>query len=172
MSEFVKIGKTQKAHGIKGELKLNVEEHFIDDLFETEAVFLEIKGQKVPYFVEDIQEGNVIFVKLEGVGTRNEAEQLMHKDLYMRREDISLSDEIIASGGLRYKFLEGFTIFDTEDGEIAVIVEVAEFPQQEMAYISYKNKTMLVPLNEELILEIDRDQKTVLMNLPEGLLGL
>jgi 16S rRNA processing protein RimM len=172
MSEFIRIGRTQKAHGIKGELKLNIEEHFIDDLFETEAVFIELKGQKVPYFVEEIQEGNMMLMKLEAVDTRNEAEQLMHKDLYMRREDITISDELINSGGMHYKYLEGFTIFDNEAGEIAVIEEVAEFPQQEMAYITYLKKTVLIPLNEELILEVDRDKKTLLMNLPEGLLGL
>ena len=40
MNELVKIGNTQKAHGIKGELKLNVEEHFIDDLLDAEAIFV------------------------------------------------------------------------------------------------------------------------------------
>ena len=172
MNELVKIGSTQKAHGIKGELKLNVEEHFMDDLFDVEAVLIEIKGQKVPYFVEDIQEGNSVFIKLEGVDTRTEAEQLMHKDLYLRREDISISDELINSGGMYFKYLEGYTVFDDVEGEIALIDEVAAFPQQEIAYVFYKNRTILIPLNDELILEVDKVQKKVLMNLPEGILGL
>jgi 16S rRNA processing protein RimM len=172
MNELVKIGNTQKAHGIKGELKLNIAEHFIDDLFDTEAVFIEIKGQKVPYFVEDIQEGNVIFIKLEGVDSRSDAELLMQKDLYLRREDISISDELISSGGMHFKYLEGFMIFDDLEGQIAVIDEVAAFPQQEIAYIFYQNRTILIPLNDELILEVDKTQKKVLMNLPEGILVL
>jgi 16S rRNA processing protein RimM len=172
MENLVRIGKTQKAHGLKGELKLNVEEYFIDDLFETEALFIELKGQKVPYFIENLQEGNSIILKLEGINSRNEAEQLAHKELFMRREDIHLSDEIINSGGLKYKFLEGFTIYDNVEGEIAVINEVAEFPQQEMAYITYKTKTLLIPLNDDIILEINREEKKVMMNLPEGILNL
>lgn len=172
MNELIKIGNTQKAHGIKGELKLNVAEHFIDDLFETEAVFIEIKGQKVPYFVEDIQEGNIIFIKLEGVDNRSEAELLMQKDLYMRREDISISDELINSGGMFFKYLEGYTIVDDVEGEIALIDEVALFPQQEIAYIYYQNRTILIPLNEDLILNVDNSAKKVLMSLPDGILGL
>jgi 16S rRNA processing protein RimM len=172
MSEFVKVGKTQKAHGIKGELKLNVEEHFIDDLFETEVLFIEIKGQKIPYFVEDLQEGNAIILKLESVDSRNDAEQLMHKDIYMRREDISLSDEIIESEGLVYKFTEGFKVMDIHQGEIAEIEEVVEFPQQEMAYVTYNDKTILLPLHPNFIVEIDRENKIITMNLPEGLLDL
>jgi 16S rRNA processing protein RimM len=172
MNELVKIGSTQKAHGIKGELKLNVEEHFIDDLFEVEAVLLEIKGQKVPYFVEDIQEGNIIFIKLEGVDSRNEAEQLMHKDLYLRREDISISDELINSGGMYFKYLEGYILFDDVEGEIAMIEEVVSFPQQEMAYIMYQDRTILIPLNDELIIEVDKENKKVTMSLPYGILSL
>jgi 16S rRNA processing protein RimM len=172
MNELIKIGNTQKAHGIKGELKLNVEEHFIDDLFDAEAVFIEIKGQKVPYFVEDIQVGNIIFIKLEGVDSRNDAENLMHKDLYMRREDITISDELIKSGGLYFKYLEGYILFDDVEGEIAVIEEVASYPQQEIAYIYYKDRTILIPLNEDLILNVDKEAKKVTMSLPDGILGL
>jgi 16S rRNA processing protein RimM len=156
MNEFVKVGKTQKAHGIKGELKLHVEDHFIDDLFET----------------ENLQEGNALILKLEGVDTRTESEQLMHKDVYMNRDDISLSDEIIASEGLVYKFTEGFKIVDILYGEIAEIEEVVEFPQQEMAYVTFKNKTLLLPLHPNFVVEVDRENKILTMNLPEGLLDL
>jgi 16S rRNA processing protein RimM len=172
MNELVKIGNTQKAHGIKGELKLNVEEHFIDDLLDAEAIYVEIKGQKVPYFVEDIQEGNIIFVKFEGVDSRNEAEQLMHKDLYMRREDITISDELINSGGMYFKYLEGYILFDDVEGEIAMIEEVASFPQQEMAYVMYQDRTILIPLNDEFILDVDKENKKVTMSLPNGILSL
>ncbi len=172
MEEFVKIGKTQKPHSIKGELKLSVEDIYVDDLFEVEAVFLELRGQKVPYFVEELQEGNAMIIKLEGIETRNAADELAHKDLYLRREDINLPDEVILSGGMFYKHLEGFLIVETELGEIAIIEEVAEFPQQEMAYISYNNKTLLIPLNTQLIKSIDNEAKKVLMELPEGLLDL
>ena len=172
MNEFVKVGKTQKAHGIKGELKLHVEEHFIDDLFETEALFVEIKGQKIPYFIENLQEGNALILKLEGVDTITESEQLMHKEVYINRYDISLSDEIIASEGLVYKFTEGFKIVDILYGEIAEIEEVVEFPQQEMAYVTFKNKTLLLPLHPNFVVEVDRENKILTMNLPEGLLDL
>lgn len=172
MDEFVKVGKTQKAHGIKGELKLNVEEHFIDDLFETEALFIEIKGQKIPYFIENLQEGNALILKLEGVDNRTDAEQLMHKDVYMKRDDISLSDELIASEGLVYKFTEGFKIVDVQYGEIAEIEEVVEFPQQEMAYVTYQDKTLLLPLHPNFIVDVDREKKVITMNLPDGLLDL
>jgi 16S rRNA processing protein RimM len=170
MDEFVKIGRTQKPHSIKGELKLFVEEIYIDDVFEVEALFLEIKGQKVPYFIEELQDAMIL--KLEGIETRNAAEELAHKDLYLRREDINLPDEVIASGGMYYKHLEGYTIFDEEVGKIAVIEEVAEFPQQEMAYVTYKNKTLLIPMNAKLILRIDAQAKKVFMELPDGLLDL
>jgi 16S rRNA processing protein RimM len=36
----------------------------------------------------------------------------------------------------------------------------------------YKNKEILFPLNEDMIVEIDEDEKTLLVDLPEGLLEL
>jgi 16S rRNA processing protein RimM len=169
---FVKIGKTQKPHSIKGELKLNVEEKFVDDLFDQEAVFIQIKGQYVPYFIESLREGNTIILKLEDIENRSAAEALAHKDLFLRRDDLSLTDEEIESKGLLYGFLEGYMLIDEELGEIAVIEEVAEFPQQEMAYITYQDKVCLIPLNTNLIKEIQKEEKKVLVDLPEGLLDV
>ena len=170
MDEFIKIGRTQKPHSIKGELKLFIEEVFIEDLFEVEAIFLEIRGQKIPYFIEELQEAMIL--KLEDIETRTAAEELAHKSVYLRRADINVPDEVIESGGMYYKYLEGYVIFDEEVGEVGKIDEVADFPQQEMAYITYKNKTLLIPLNSKLILSIDKEKKQVFMSLPDGILSL
>jgi 16S rRNA processing protein RimM len=43
-------------------------------------------------------------------------------------------------------------------------------PQQEMAFLDYRGREVLIPLNEQLIISIDETQKHILMDLPEGLL--
>ncbi|MEM6699798.1 MAG: hypothetical protein AAF599_15455 [Bacteroidota bacterium] len=55
---------------------------------------------------------------------------------------------------------------------IGVIEEVIEMPQQEMAVINYKDKEVLIPMNEDFILEILEEEKILKVELPEGLLDL
>lgn len=169
---FIKIGKTQKPHSIKGELKLTVEEKFMADLSDQEALFIQIKGQYVPYFIEELRAANTLIIKLEDLNKRSDVEPLAHKDVFLRRDDLSLTDEEIANKGLMYSFLEGYMMIDEELGEIAEIEEVAEFPQQEMAYVTYQDKTCIIPLNMNLIKEIKKEEKKVLVDLPEGLLDV
>ena len=63
-------------------------------------------------------------------------------------------------------------MIDKEVGEVGVIEEILDMPQQEMTLIRYKKREVLIPLNEELILEIDEKKKQVMVDLPEGLLDL
>jgi len=172
MDTFVQIGRSLKAHGLKGELKLNIEELYLDDLFEMNALFIEVKGQKIPYFIEELQEGNMLIVRLEEVASRTAAEQLAHKAIYLRREDITVTEAEMQSGGLQYKHLEGYMIVDATLGEIALIDEVAEFPQQEMAYINYQGKVHLIPMHPTMMDREDAAEKKIYMDLPEGLLEL
>ncbi len=115
--------------------------------------------------------------KINFISTREEFEKFQNYEINLETsqhsyEDISLSDEIIESEGLVYKFTEGFKVMDIHQGEIAEIEEVVEFPQQEMAYVTYNDKTILLPLHPNFIVEIDRENKIITMNLPEGLLDL
>jgi 16S rRNA processing protein RimM len=72
--------------------------------------------------------------------------------------------------GLEYEHLAGYTLVDETLGAIGVIDEVLEMPQQEMAFLKYKNREVLVPLNEQLIRSIDEAKRQVIMDLPDGLL--
>jgi 16S rRNA processing protein RimM len=45
-------------------------------------------------------------------------------------------------------------------------------PHQEMAVVNHHNKEVLIPLNEELIINIDTTKRLIIMNLPEGLVQL
>lgn len=170
METFVEIGKTLKPHGVKGELKVSIEDAYWEDFNKTKAIFIYVLGQKLPYFIKQIQDANnATILKLEGIDSKEMALSLSSMPIFMRDADISV--EIIEEG-LEYGFLEGFYIIDKTLGSIAKIEEVIELPQQEMAVVIYENKEILIPLNEHLIIEIDEKLERVLMDLPEGLLVL
>ena len=73
---------------------------------------------------------------------------------------------------LLFGYLAGFTIVDLELGELGRIIEVIEFPQQEMAVISHNKNEIFIPINENLIEKIDKEKQYIYMNLPEGILDI
>ena len=172
--QYVTIGRTRKAHSLTGELKISIEERYLEDFMKNERIFLEIKGAKVPYFIDNVRGGGEMIVKLEEVDNRDTAMLLQSRDVLLREQDILAEDarefEFEEEKGLEYGHLVGFTLVDEILGEIGPIDEVLEMPQQEMAFLKYKNREVLIPLNAQFIRAVDEPNKRVQVDLPDGLL--
>jgi 16S rRNA processing protein RimM len=172
LNKLVQIGFTKKPHGLKGELKLHVEDKYLEDLMNADVVVLQIKGKPTPFFVEDIRIGNAIIGKFEDVDTPEVALSIANKELSLREEDIIPDDEReVEVEGMRYDRCIGYTIIDGEN-VIGQIIEVLEYPQQEMAVVEYDNREVLIPLNTAFIVKQNDKEKTFIMDLPDGILEL
>jgi 16S rRNA processing protein RimM len=173
--EYIKIGYIRKPHGTKGELKVVVEDKFVDDFIDADVVFIDMTGTKAPYFVESIRDAGFLLLTLEDFDSRSAVELLSKKSLYLRRTDISLSDAEIAADDnqLVYAYLQGYTLYDTTTerwvGEIAAVLQ---YPQQEMAEIRSGDKKILIPIQATWIVETDKALKKIKMQLPMGILDL
>ncbi len=171
--EYIEIGRTQKTHGVQGELKVFIEDKYWDDFEHNKRVFLDIRGIKMPYFIKTMRGKGAPIVHFEDVPNRVVAMLLQHKNILLREQDLLPNvDRSEFDDDLEYGFLEGFHMIDTLAGDIGVIEEVLDMPQQEMALIMYQGREVLIPLNEHFIKAIDETGKTVQVDLPEGLLGL
>jgi 16S rRNA processing protein RimM len=172
--QYVTIGRTRKAHSLTGELKVFIEERYLEDFMKNERIFLEIKGVKIPYFIANVRGGGEMILKLEEVDNRDTATLLQSRDVLLRQQDI-LPDhereyEMPEEEKLEYGHLAGFMLVDETLGEIGLIDEVLEMPQQEMAFLKYNGREVLVPLNKQFISSIDDQNRRVQVDLPDGLL--
>lgn len=170
--DYVEIGRFRKPHGLNGEIKGDIEERFWDDVAEIDAFFVEIKGEKTPYFIEYLRGKGTLIFKFEDIDTKEDASLFTSKNLYLRREDINLSEEEINDTGLEFSFLEGYELHLEELGKVGRIQYVEEYPQQEMATVQQGEKEVLVPLRSAWITSVDKEQQKVVMDLPEGLLDI
>jgi 16S rRNA processing protein RimM len=170
--EYVEIGRFRKPHGLGGEVKGDIDERYWDDVAEIDAFFVEIRGEKTPYFIEYLRGKGTLIMKFEDIDTKEDASLFTSKSLFLRREDVNLSEEEINDTGLEFSYLEGYELHVEEIGKVGTIKEVEEYPQQEMATIEQGAKSFLVPLRTAWILSVDKDKKIVLMDLPEGLLDI
>lgn len=174
MSDYQSIGFTKKTYGVKGELKLTIPDKHLEDFAQAEVLFLGLAGRKIPYFIEYVNFENPFTVKFEDHDSKESALELTGKEIFMRTKDLLLEEEKVfeIEGGLFYEKYVHYQIQDKSQGLLGEIVAIIEYPQQEMAAIIIEEKEVLIPLNEQLIIAIDEETKTISMDLPDGLLNL
>lgn len=174
MEAYQSIGFTKKTYGVKGELKLNIADRYLEDFAQADVLFLDISGRKIPYFVEYINFENPFTLKFEDFDSKESAIELTGKEIFMRESDLLTEEEKVfeVEGNLVFEKYIQFEIKDKKLGRIGVIEEIIEYPQQEMASLTFQEKEVLIPMNEQLIIKIDSEAKVIEMDLPEGLLAL
>lgn len=170
MESYTNIGKLTRTHGLNGVIILRVDQLYTDDLMNTEKIFVEHHGQKIPYFLENIKNSNPIQIKLEDISNPEEAHNLTNKTLYLRDDDVTAELEHISD--LVHGELLHFDIFNKENIFIGKIENVLSYPQQEMALIFKDKKEILIPLVEDFFVSVDIEKQKVIMVLPNGMLNL
>ncbi|EDM36312.1 16S rRNA processing protein [Pedobacter sp. BAL39] len=169
IEEAFYIGYITKTKGLKGEVQLFFE-YDEPELLELDVVFADINGKMVPFFVSSykLQTNNTGNFYFDDVDHIDKAQPLLRKKIYLplaKMPDRSDDD-------FSYEDLVGYLVIDENLGELGEILEVNEYPQQFVATMSYKNKEVMFPLNEDMIVEIDEEEALLRVLLPDGLLDI
>ena len=164
--EVYKIGRIGKTHGVKGEVSFN----FDDDVFDrvdAEYLILEVDGILVPFFMEEyrFRSDSTALVKFEDIDTQDRARELTNCDVYFPRDLADDEEEV-----LTYSFLVGFDIVEASTGK--KVGTIASVDESTLNILFELEDGMLIPASEELITDIDKDNKTITIALPEGILDL
>lgn len=163
------IGYISKTRGLKGELQLFFE--FDDyEALEFNVLFLEVDKKLVPFFVESYKThaNNTAFLFLEDVDHIDKAQPLVRKKVYLPNTQLPQRDP----DDFRLTDMKGFVVYDLTQGELGAISEIHEYPQQLVAVIPYQDTELMFPLNEDLITAIDREGRSLEVDLPDGLLDV
>lgn len=173
MKDLTLIGKTLKPRGVGGWLKVKTDEPYWEDLLLAKVLFIQKGSHAVPYFVEKSEQTGSLMIKLEEVDSKETAQAISGLPLYLRNSEI-LPDEKRTPPDVEESFesLIGFSIDVQGIGKIGKIEQIIEFPQQEMAFLIYQEKELMIPLNPTFVIAIHSKTRTIEMDLPEGLLDL
>ena len=164
--DVYKIGRLGKAHGVKGEVSFM----FDDDVFDrTDAdyLILEIDGILVPFFIEEyrFRTDTVALMKFEGIDTQDRARALTNCDVFFPRH---LADDEDAP--LTWAFLVGFDLVDAHTGK--AVGRIGSVDDSTMNILFCLEDGTLIPASEELITDIDKDNKQITISIPDGILDL
>ena len=167
--DVYKIGIFNKPHGIHGELSFT----FTDDIFdrvEAEYLVCLIDGILVPFFLEEyrFRSDTTALVKLEGVDTAERARMFTNTEVYfpVKHAEGHEPEE------LSRDFFVGFRMEEVHHGKLGEIVYVDISTINTLFTVAYQGEEILIPAQEDFIVDIDRKHKVITMDLPEGLLAL
>lgn len=163
-----KVGYFKKTHGVFGELVLEYEPQFEVSIENADRFFVELDGLLVPFFVlEDgfrFKTENSAIITFDGVESEKYAKRMTGSSVFLfKNEIIVMPDEYFDSE------LVNYLLIDEKLGEIGIIDQVDNYSGNIVFTLNFKGRELLVPFNEDFVIEIDKQKKFIKLALPEGL---
>ncbi len=163
------LGFITKLHGVKGNVVLHLDVDYPDEYEELESVFLELRGNLVPFFIDDIRiQGNKAIVQFEDINSTDEAEAIKGCAAFLPLEFLPQLED----GQFYFHQVIDFDVVENEK----VLGKVAFFNQGSaqtlMIFTHTSGKEVLVPVTDSIFLGADLEKKQLFVNLPGGLLDI
>ena len=168
--ELIAVGRTGKVHGVKGELELYLTVAPQLLVPGTSHLFIDVQGLPVPFAVQSLRpKGEVaLLVKLVEVGTVEQARAYRNATVYLPATDLDGQETEFT-----WAHFIGFTLYDQHDTLVGTVTEVDDTTQNILFTLqTAAGKTLLVPVNEALIQDINPRQQTLTVLIPDGLYTL
>ena len=164
------LGKIAKKFSFKGEVLIYLDTDEPELYENMESVFVEFNKNLVPFFIDNsnLHKNDFLRVKFEDVDTEEDADSIMNCEVYL---PISMLPKL---SGNKFYFHEviGFEIEDKRLGVFGKIVSINDTTAQPLFEVLNGNVEMLIPMIDHFLVEIDRENKKVIMDLPEGLVEM
>lgn len=160
------IGVAAKPHGYKGALLIRLVGTPPKNIESMKSLFLLIEGRAVPFIVDSIE--------LRGDKSAIASFRWYDSDdkvagfagCKVLAETKSVSRPEIPD----HELIEGFTVVDEDSNHRGVIITITVSEHQWLATVKgNEGRTFLLPVHEDLIRNIDIDNQTITMAIPDGI---
>ena len=164
------LGKIAKKFSFKGEVLLYLDTDEPELYENLESVLVEMNKNLIPFFIENssLHKNDFLRVKFEEVDSEEEADSILGCEIYLPLTMLPKLE------GNKFYFHEviGFKIEDKRLGIVGEIVSINDTTAQPLFEVLNNGVEILIPMIDHFLLEIDRKNKKVVMDLPEGLIEM
>jgi 16S rRNA processing protein RimM len=170
--DLLLVGRVARAHGLRGELRIEPFNVDSDSLARVEQLWLSPDAEQAAVASRcDIDwlrpVPKAFLVKLQGVDDRNAAEALRGQAVWVARGELPETD----SGEYFLVDLIGATVRGP-DGDVGIVVEVATHPSVDALVIrTPEGGTLEQPLVDDYVQRVSVAEKLVELSSLEGLIG-
>ena len=172
VDDLVPIGQVIKTIGYKSNILVRPYEGFNKTWENVRKCVIRVNGILAPFFIEKSELHNdELELKFDAYHDDKSAHDILHQEIYVIKDQVSTeSEEEMAEDDLGSWI--GFKVMDASVGELGLIEDIEELPGQFLIHLTYNGKEIVIPFAEELVLDVDVDNKILTMELPEGILDL
>ena len=167
--QLSEIGVIRKTHGVNGEVQVNWTHGFNPDETKLESVFLQIEGIPIPFFIKSIRNKGAedSLILLDEIETIEQANPMVGLKVFADVISKTNDDELYLDD------LVGYTIVSSIRHQIGIVEELQDYSGNLVfQVINNAGSEVLIPASSDLIIEINEESKTIIMEIPEGLMEL
>jgi 16S rRNA processing protein RimM len=167
--DLVIIGEIAKPHGIRGEVKVYSYSEQPENFKHYKEVVLQEpaeNGTEIYKIIKSREQGKLTILQLEGVTSREEAEALKGSRVYLKKADFPKLD----SDEYYWHQLIGFQVFTDAGRKLGEVSSLFSTNAHDVLVIKGGGREYLIPVNKEIIKEINDQEAKLLITPPPGLL--
>ena len=167
MTRYLEIGQIVNTFGIKGMVKVKP---FTDDIKRFDSlkkVYIEKNSNKKEYEIEEVKyHKNMVLIKFEGIDKIEQAEELRNSYLTVSRDSV----EELEEGRYYIVDLLGLDVYTDEQVLLGTLDDIFNTGSNDIYVVKNKEgKQILLPAIEDVIKQVDLENKKIIVHLLPGL---
>ena len=164
------LGKVAKKFSFKGEVLVYLDTDEPEMYTGLESMFVETNGHLIPFFIEksSLHKEKFLRTQFEDMHSEEEADTIIGKDVYLPLSMLPA----LEGNKFYYHEVVGFRAVDQRLGDFGTILRIIDNGVQALFEVENGDAIILVPLIDAFIIEVNRQNKSILFNTPEGLIDL
>lgn len=167
-NDFFESGHIKKCYDHKNEVLVEINESSPQSFDEGDFLFLYLFGQYIPFAILHTRKrsSNSIIIQFKAKLQKHLAPSLPNTKVYLLKENYSIAENN------SFESFSGFLLIDQNNNPVGKIIKVHQYPGHYNFELYIQGKEILVPVNEELMLDINKDSKEIKLQIPEGLIEM
>ena len=163
------LGKITRRHGLQGNVFLKLDTDQPEMYNKLDSIFIEINGLLVPFFVakQSWSKGDTLIISYKN-STEALVDQTIGRDVFMPLSALPK----LSGNKFYYHEVIGFEIREEDGKTCGNIVSINDQTAQHYFILDLAGNEIIIPIIKDWILELNREEKYLKMQLPEGLMDV
>jgi len=164
------LGRIIRTFGSKGEVVFYLDVDDPQSYLEMKSVFIKLNENLVPFSIDSFQlrPRKQAVVRLHDVIETDDAELFVGSLLFLPLSYLPP----LTGNKFYYHEVNGFAVIDKVKGPIGIIEDVLDLQHQAIMQIRHGDKEILVPISDDIIQKVDRENRKIEIEAPEGLIDI
>lgn len=163
------LGKITRRHGLAGNVILKLDTDQPELYTKLDSIFVEINGLLVPFFIAKTawSKSDSLNIAFKN-STEALVDQSLGKNVYLPLSTLPK----LTGKQFYYHEIIGYSIIDENDNDCGVIRSVNDQTAQTYFVTNLDGKEVVIPMIKDWIIEVNREERFIKMQLPEGLIDV